>query len=310
MKQETFTFKDPDGVDIFVYKWLPESENIKGIVQIAHGMAETAARYERFARFLTERGYAAYANDHRGHGKTAKSVDEVGYIGEDGFNWMVKDMKQLNEIILKEYPDKPLFLFGHSMGSLLGQRYISIYGDSIKGVILSGTCGNQGMMLNLGISLAKMELRKKGARAKSERLDRLTFGSYNKGIKALVTKFDWLSRDKDEVDKYIKDPYCGGVFTTGFFYDFFIGCKEIHKKENMQRIPKELPIYIFSGMKDPVGRYCKTVKWLINEYKNIGIKDVSYKFYEDGRHEMLNEINRDEVMNNVVLWLDKAYSRK
>lgn len=305
MKQETFTFKAPDGVEIYVYKWLPDREEIKGIVQIAHGMAETAARYKRFAKFLTERGYAVYANDHRGHGKTAKSIDDIGYTGEDGFNWMVKDMKQLNEIISDEHNDKQIFLFGHSMGSLLGQRYISLYGDSINGIILSGTSGKQGFMLNIGIAIAKLEVRRKGARTQSIRLDKMMFGSYNEGIKNPETKFDWLSRDKDEVAKYIDDPYCGGVFTAGFFYDFLVGFKKLHIKENMNRIPKALPIFIFSGTKDPVGKDCKTVKWLVDEYKNIGINNVSYIFYEDGRHEMLNEINRDEVMNNTALWLDK-----
>lgn len=305
MKEINFTFKDPNGAEIFVYKWLPENGEIKGVVQISHGMAETAVRYSRFAAFLVERGYAVYANDHRGHGKTAKSPEEVGHIGEDGFNWMVKDMRILHDTIVCENPGKQVFIFGHSMGSLLSQRYISLFGDSIDGVILSGTCGKQGIVLDLGIAIARTELKRKGPRVRSNRLNNLTFGSYNRGIKNAVTKFDWLSRDKDEVEKYINDPYCGGVFSTGFFYDFLMGYKELHKMENMKRIPKELPIYIFSGEKDPVGKNCKTVSWLIKEYKKLGIKDVSYKFYEDGRHEMLNEINRDEVMNDVINWLDK-----
>lgn len=305
MKENSFTFKDPAGVEIFVYRWLPDSEEIKGVVQISHGMAETAERYRRFADFLTKSGYAVLANDHRGHGKTAKSLDDVGYLGEDGFNWMIKDMKILNDMIAEEFKNKKIYIFGHSMGSLLSQRYISLFGDSIDGVILSGTCGKQGIALDLGIAIARMELKKHGPKVRSSKLNNLTFGSYNRGIKNHATEFDWLSRDKDEVDKYINNPYCGGVFTTEFFYDFLTGYKKLHKKENMQRIPKELPIYIFSGKKDPVGKNCKTVSWLIEEYKRLKIKDVSYKFYENGRHEMLNEINKDEVMNDVLNWLYK-----
>lgn len=305
MRCENFTIKDPEGIELFVYKWIPEETEVRGIVQISHGMAEIAYRYEGFAELLTENGYIVYANDHRGHGKTAKSIDDVGYIGVDGFNWMIKNMKQLNDRLHEENPKLPVFLFGHSMGSMLSQGYISLYGDTLDGVILSGTCGKQWLMVRLGIIVAKLEIIKSGYKKKSPRLDALSFGGYNKSFKPSRTKFDWLSRDEKEVDKYIDNPYCGGVFTTGFFYDLSRGLREIHKRRNMNRIPKGLPIYIFSGKKDPVGRNCNTVLWLVNEYKRLGIKDVSYKFYEDGRHEMLNEINKDEVIRDTLDWFNK-----
>lgn len=306
MKCEEFTFKDKKGVQIFVYKWIPEDDmDARGVVQISHGMAETAGRYERFARALTDAGYIVYANDHRGHGRTAGSVEKVGYCGEDGFNWMVKDMYQLNSIIKDENHGLPIFLLGHSMGSMLSQTYIENYGDTISGAILSGTAGRMGMTLDIGIMIAKREMKRVGPSGKSVRLNSMTFGSYNKEFKPARTDFDWLNRDNDEVDKYINDPYCGGVFSAGFFYDFFRGLKEMHKLESMRKIPKELPIYLFSGEKDPVGRNCKSVKQLIGEYKKLGIKDVSYKFYKDGRHEMLNEINKDEVMADTINWLDR-----
>jgi len=305
MKTEEFYFKDLGGVSIFTYKWLPEDEtNIKGMVQIAHGMAETAGRYQKFAEELTRSGYIVYANDQRGHGRTAKTLDNVGYLGFDGFNWMVKNIKQLNDIIKKENPGMPIFLFGHSMGSMLAQRYIEVYGEGIKGAILSGTSGKQGLMLDIGILIARREVKKCGEKTRSLRLNKMTFGSYNNAFKPVRTEFDWLSRNKDEVDKYVSDTFCGGVFTTSFYYDFFRGLKTIHKIENMENIPKKLPIYIFSGEKDPVGKNCRTVKKLIQMYKDLGIKDMSYKFYKDGRHEMLNEINRDEVMSDVINWLD------
>lgn len=306
MKKEDFVFKDDEGVEIFVYKWLPGDEKkIKGAVQIAHGMAETAARYERFAGSLTEAGFVVYANDHRGHGRTAKTLENVGYMGEDGFNWAVKDMKQLNTIIRKENPEKPIFLLGHSMGSFLAQRYITLHGDSIKGVILSGTTGKQGVTLDIGIRMAANEVKNVGAKTPSKKLNDLSFGSYNNAFKPARTDFDWLCRDTKEVDKYINDPFCGGVFSAGFFCDLTKGMKEMHKKENMRNIPKDLPIYLFSGEMDPVGKNCKSLYHLIKMYENLQIKDVSYKFYMGGRHEMLNEINKDEVTNDTIDWLSK-----
>lgn len=304
MKEEVFTFKDSQGVELFVYKWMPENlEAFKGILQLAHGMAETAARYRRFAEALTKEGYIVYANDHRGHGKTAGTLEKVGYMGEDGFNWMVKDLYELNCLIKNENENLPVFLMGHSMGSFLTQSFIYRYGNQLSGAILSGTAGKMGPIINLATWIAKREVKKQGAEAKSLKLNNLSFGGYNKCFKPARTEFDWLSRDEKEVDKYIADPYCGGIFSAGYFYDLLKGLKENHKIENMNKIPKELPIYLFSGEKDPVGSNTKTVSQLINTYKSLGIKDVSYKFYKDGRHEMLNELNRDEVTRDIIDWL-------
>jgi len=304
MRTKTFTFCDEENIEIFTYKWMPdEGKEIKGIIQIAHGMAETAARYERFAEFFTNEGFIVYANDHRGHGKTAKCLENVGYIGQNGFYWMIEDMKQLNDIIKKENPNLPVYLLGHSMGSLLAQGYITKYGDSLGGVILSGTAGKQGLLLDIGRFIAYIEMKIKGERWQSKLLNKLSFGNYNKSFKPTKTEFDWLSRDEKEVEKYINDPFCGTIFTSSFYYDFLRGFRSIHQKKNMAKISKDLPIYIFSGDQDPVGNKCKTIKWLIETYKRLGIKEVQYKFYKDGRHEMLNEINRDEVMKDLLLWI-------
>jgi alpha-beta hydrolase superfamily lysophospholipase len=305
MKKESFTFTDTECREIFVYKWLPENDIcIRGVVQIAHGMAETAGRYEYFADSLTRAGYAVYANDHRGHGKTAKTIENVGYCGQDGFNWMVKDLLELNKIIKKENPGLPLFLFGHSMGSFLTQSYISKYGNTINGGILSGTTGKQGIMLHLGLMIAYMEMKVKGAKTKSPLLNKLSFGKYNAGFKPNRTEFDWLSRNNDEVDIYINDPFCGGVFSAGFFYDLLKGIKEMHSGKSMSGIPKDIPIYIFSGDRDPVGDKLSTVKHLIKTYSILGIRNVNYKFYIDGRHVMLCEPNKDEVISDIIKWLD------
>ncbi len=305
MISENFSFKSDDGTNIFVSKWSPNIEiELKGIVQIAHGMAEKASRYERFAEFLTSKGFCVYANDHRGHGRTAVTVDKLGILADsDGFDWMVRDVHQLTDIIKKDNPKLPLFLFGHSMGSFICQKYIQLFGKEVDGVILSGTNGKQGPILYFGIVIAKLISLFSGRNKVSPFLNELSFGAFNNSFKPNRTSFDWLSRDNNEVDKYINDEFCGTVFTAGFFFDFLQGLSKLHQPGMASFIPKNLPIYIFTGEKDPVGNFGKGVLNQYNFYKKIGIEDLRYKLYKDGRHEMLNEINRDEVMNDIVEWI-------
>jgi len=307
MKNDTFTFKSSDGIQIFVYKWLPDdASSVKGVIQIAHGMAEHAARYERFAGALTKAGYAVYANDHRGHGKTAGSQEHVGYFAdENGWEKVVDDLHVLTGIIKKEFPGKPFFLFGHSMGSFLSRHYSMLYGNELTGLILSGTGGDPGPIGKIGLFIAKMEARLRGKRAKSDMMNKLSFGAFNNAFKPNRTEYDWLSRDNAEVDKYIHDPWCGAVFTAGFFCDMLSGLGFINRKENIMKMPKILPIYLFSGAKDPVGANTKGVTQVYNALRSVGISDVTLKFYADGRHEMLNEINREEVFGDVAGWLSK-----
>lgn len=307
MNQKSFTFPSEDGIEIYVYHWIPEEGvPLRGMVQIAHGMAETAARYEGFAKALTTAGFMVYANDHRGHGKTAGSVEKVGYLADgQGFSWLVEDMHKLSGIIKAEHPDLPLFLFGHSMGSFAAQRYIMLYGQELEGVILSGSDGSkQGLLLAAGRWMAQQEIKKKGRKAQSKRMNQMSFGSYNKAFRPNRTEFDWLSRDAAEVDKYIADPFCGTVFSCGFFDDFLGGMQQLHNRQELQQIPKELPIYIFSGDRDPVGKNGKGVALLLKKYQALNILDVSMKLYKEGRHEMLNEINREEVIMDVIHWLE------
>lgn len=307
MLTDNFTFKDDEGVKIYTYKWSPENDSpIKGVIQIAHGMAEMSSRYAGFAEFLTDNGYIVYSNDHRGHGKTAENLEEIGYLGEsDGFKWMIEDMHELTGIIKKENQGLPVILFGHSMGSFLTQGYIEQYGKELNGAILSGSNGKQGVILAIGKIIAKGEITKIGRKGRSELLNNMSFGSYNKSFKPCRTDFDWLSRDAKIVDKYIDDPYCGGVFTASFYYDFLNGLSQIEKKKNIEQIPKDLPIYIFSGALDPVGKNGKGIAKLADIYKQLNIQDVTFKLYEDGRHEMLNELNKDEVMKDILVWLSK-----
>jgi alpha-beta hydrolase superfamily lysophospholipase len=307
MKNDTFTFKAADGTQIFTYRWMPDDASaIVGAVQIAHGMVEHAARYERFADALTKAGYAVYANDHRGHGKTAGSLDRVGYFADEmGWEKVVVDMHTLTGVIKKECPKKPFFLFGHSMGSFLSRYYAMHYAAELTGLVLSGTAGDSGALRKIGIIVATIEAKIKGKKAKSNIMNKLSFGAFNDAFKPNRTDYDWLSRDNAEVDKYVNDHWCGAVCTAGFFCDMLGGIGYINKKENIAKIPKSLPIYIFSGTKDPVGGNTKGVNQVYNALKDAGIGDVTLKFYKDARHETLNEINREEVFRDVIAWMKK-----
>jgi alpha-beta hydrolase superfamily lysophospholipase len=303
MIKKDFTFRTPDSVEIYVYKWLPENQ-IKAAINISHGMAETAARYERFAGILTKSGYAVYAADQRGHGRTIKDPAHAGEAGADALNSMLGDLHQLSGIIKEEIPASPVFLLGHSMGSFLARGYIARWGAQLKGAILSGTGGPADLMTVIGQGVAYLEKMRVGATGRSNLLNTLSFGSFNKQFQPARTDFDWLSRDAKEVDKYIADPFCGGIFPAAFFFDLLKYLRQIDNQDQLLKIPKDLPLYLFSGQKDPVGANAEGVKKLIKIYEKLGIADLSFKFYEDGRHEMLNEINRDIVIADVIKWLD------
>lgn len=297
---------DPE-TSLYVYGWLPDDDGrpAKAVVQIAHGMAETAARYERFAAALTARGYAVYAGDHRGHGRTAGRPEAVGDPGPDSFDRMTDDLVAVTERIAERHPGAPIVLFGHSMGSFVAQQYMYRHPGKLAGVILSGSDGPKGPELGLGLLLARLEAQWRGDRHRSRLLNALTFGGYNRRFRPVRTAFDWLSRDPEEVDRYIADPYCGGVFTAGFFRDFFAGLRDIHKPEHLRRIPRELPILIVSGDNDPVGRFGAGVRQLADLYRQLGFSRVRCKLYPGGRHELLNETNREEVTDDVLQWLDR-----
>lgn len=300
--------KMDDGTDIFVRSWKGEGKP-KAILQILHGMAEHIGRYEPFAKFLVEKGIWVYGHDHRGHGETGKKAGLFGFFAEEnGFDKVTADSYNVTLHIKKEFADVPLFLFGHSMGSFIARRYIQKYRNGLAGVILSGTTGNPGLLGKVGKWLAKREMKKLGKRTPSPLMDKLIFGSYNKGFEAAKNKFAWLSRDEEEVEKYIQDPYCGFVCTSGFFYDLLSGLEKIHDAKEIRNIQKDLPFFIFSGDRDPVGAYSIGVKKVIEQYKKHGINNITSVFYRDGRHEMLNEINRNIVFLDIWTWIDKQLS--
>lgn len=306
MNATPFALPADDGLEIFVYRWMPEDVPPRAVVQIAHGMAEHAARYERFAAALCQAGIGVYANDHRGHGRTAGGLENIGFFADtDGWNKVVADMGELRRVIGEENPGVPVFLFGHSMGSFLSRTFISRHGNEIQGVILSGTGGDPGLLGKVGLFIARTLCFLKGAKSPSPLLNALSFGDFNKPFRPNRTDFDWLSRDEAEVDKYVADPLCGAVFTAGFFVDLIGGINEIHTPDTYGRTPRDLPILLFSGAQDPVGACGSGVREVFDAYQKAGIEDIQMKLYEDGRHEMLNETNRQEVMENVIQWIQE-----
>jgi alpha-beta hydrolase superfamily lysophospholipase len=303
MPESTFTFTDPDAFEIFVYRWAPAADvSPKAVVQIAHGAAEHALRYRRLARFLNAAGYIVYANDHRGHNKTAGTIEQASMVGPDGWNGIVKDAKQLTDIIKEENQGLPVFLFGHSMGSLIAQQYVQEWGDEVKGVILSGTFATL-PQLDAIIAMLEQAVQGLAADAPSELFGAM-FASFNEPFAPAETGFEWLSRDEHEVRKYVDDPWCGFPFTNRMVLYMLKGWQETWEAENESRIPKTLPILVISGARDPVGGNTESVKLLMERYKGYGIRNIAHKFYADARHELLNEINRDEVHQDVLDWLD------
>ncbi len=311
MQSDTFTFNTADGIEIYTYRWLPDpGSQPKAVVQIAHGMAEHAGRYARFAEALCAAGYAVYANDHRGHGKTAGDPAKTGYFAdENGWFKVAEDLRQLRAIIRERHPGLPVFQLGHSMGSFLVRTAIIQDAGGIAGAILSGTGGDPGLLGTIGLLLARAIGAVKGRRSPSPLLNALSFGGFNKRFTPARTDFDWLSRDPAEVDRYIADPFCGGLFSAGFFADLLTGIAYIHRPEHIARVPEDLPIYLFSGAGDPVGKETRGVRQVAEAYRRAGIKDVTTRFYEDGRHEMLNEINRQEVFADTIGWIQSHIRR-
>ena len=303
--RESFRFKDKEGLELQGYKW-SNGKEFKAIVHILHGMAEHALRYDEFAEKLVEAGFLVYSHDHRGHGFTSKSLEDLGYQGEeDGFQWMIDDAKTLIEESRNRHKGYKIILFGHSMGSFVSQRLVQEYNELIDVLVLCGTNGIPDRLVPLGEAIAEMEILLKGRKHKSKLMDKLIFGDFNKYFKPNRTEYDWICSDDKEVDKYIEDERCGFICSASFYHDLLKGIQSIHKPENMKRIRKDMPIYIFGGDKDPVGHFGKGIINLKEQLETYGVEKVDYKIYKDGRHEMLNEKNKEEVIEDTISWMLK-----
>ncbi len=294
------------GVPIFVRRWLPDDVP-RAVVQIAHGMAEHSGRYERLAQALTEAGFAVYADDHRGHGQTALRPADLGHFANHkGWEKTVDDLWHLTLRIALAHPGRPIVLLGHSMGAFLAQDYIARHGDALAGVALSGASGRPPPLIGLGRLIARAERLRHGKRGRSRLLERLSFGGFNKAFAPARTPFDWLSREGDEVDRYIADPLCGFRCTTGFWLDLLAALPRIAGPAHLARVPKDLPVLILAGALDPVGGATKGPRQLVAAYKHQGLQHVEHKFYDGGRHEIFNDTNRLEATADFIAWADRV----
>lgn len=278
--------------------------SIKGVVQISHGMAEYSHRYSRFAFELCKAGYAVFISDHVGHGYSVSDKGMLGFFGEEkGEEYFIDDLKTLTDIAKGEYPNLPFYMLGHGMGSLIARKYTAKYGYLLDGVIYSGTSG-ENPVLGVGILLANTMIKQNGATHRSEVLDTIAFGAYNRKTKKR-TDYDWGSRDEAEIDKYMADELCGYKYTVSGMKALFMMLKQVSSRRWYNSIPLSMPIFLISGSMDPVGDYSKGVNEVFKNLKKTGHRNVTMKIYEGARHEILNEINRDEVYEDIINWLDE-----
>ena len=294
MQQQAISTQD--GRLINVRLWLATEP--KGTVHLMHGMAEHIDRYQAFAEHLQANQYDVIAHNHRGHGEE----QVIGHYADDnGWQRIIDDILLVQQQCIRN-PDLPLYLFGHSMGSFIAQGYAVRHSDNLAGLILSGSNYQNPALYYAGRLVAKLERKRKG-RQGSQLLDTLSFASFNSHFKPARTDFDWLSRDPEQVEKYIADPLCGFPCSGETWHQLFDGLIEISKLNNLKKIKNDLPILLFGGDKDPVGNMGKGIPNLEKKLRQSGHKSVTSHLYKDGRHEMLNEINREDVYKDVTDWL-------
>ncbi|HUU78839.1 MAG TPA: lysophospholipase [candidate division Zixibacteria bacterium] len=303
MTNINFTFTDHIGIDIFVNKWVPDDNiPLKGMLCIFHGMAEHSFRYDYFAKEIGKAGYICYACDIRGHGKSIGKDGVKGSLGSDGWDGVILDFKQLIDIMKKDFPNLPIFLFGHSWGSAIVQDFIQQYSEMLNGVILSGSFGTQ-PFLKISIPLAKMIIKIKGKDREAGLAYNLAIEPFNKPYKKTKIRNAWISTLPEVVSAYNADPMCGFRPTNGFFYESSKALKRFWNSET--KIPKDLPIFIIRGIEDQVNKCGKWLTPLLDRYKKLGLKNVTYKIYPNVRHETLNDTSREEVIADILSFFDK-----
>lgn len=301
--EEIFEIKSCTGAELHCRKWFnPLLSEYKAVIQLVHGMEEHIGRYADFAEFLADEGYIVFGHDHLGHGNTAKIKRDFGYFSDkNGWEILCKDIHIYQNAISSLYPDIPYILFGHSMGSLLVRTYVTKYNDKLDGLIISGTSGQK-----FGLSIVKSQTKIieafRGRRYRSKYIKNLVTGSFNRKFKPNLTEADWISSDEENVQKYLADPLCSSTFTVSAYYELISGTQYLSRQKNINKTPN-IPILIFSGDKDPVGANGKGVNRVYRMLKKAGVEDVTLKLFHNGRHEMLNEVNKDEVYDLIKRWL-------
>lgn len=288
--------------------WAPASDSPVGVVQIVHGMTEHLGRYERFALQLARRGYAAVGVDHLGHGRTCPDPEKRGvYQPENGASFMIEDQHRLRRMMQERYPGLPYFFLGHSMGSFITRCYIARHGQGLTGAVILGTGWQNPLVLQVGIALAKSLCLLRGKYYRSDFIDMLGTGGYNRYFKDEPTHTgnEWLSRDPGIDELYLEDDMCGWEFSVSGYYSLFKLIEESQDPARIEQIPKDLPVLIMSGTDDPVGDFGKAPQTLASVLREAGMHDVSLELRELDRHELLNELDHEQVEALICNWLDK-----
>lgn len=302
MLQE-FTLLSSNGVyNIHGVRWIPETE-IRGVVQITHGMCEYIERYEDFARFLNSKGLVVVGHDHIGHGRTVNSEENLGYFADkDGAGCTIKDMHSVTEFARALYPKAPYVILGHSMGSFITANYIEQYGNEIDAAILVGTGLNSSAACTAGRLINDIVARLKGERHRSRLVSRLMFGRYNSRIADCRSEYDWICSDEEILSEYLADSHCGYTFTTNGNRALISFMQ--YERRHFKDIPESLPVLLASGLDDPVSNYGKSVEQIADILRKNGVKDISVKLYENMRHEILNEKDKVRVYEDLYNWIN------
>lgn len=305
IQKEEFYFDSRDGEHkIHAIRWIPETKQPVCILQIVHGMAEYIDRYDEFARYMADRGILVVGDDHLGHGKSVKPGEPYGYFcKEDAPTVLVRDEHRLKKMMQEQYAGVPYIILGHSMGSFITRNYLLRYGTGINGVLIVGTGMQSAGALRFALALAAVVGALRGADYVSRLLDRAAFGGYNKRIQSPKTSFDWLSRNEDNVRRYIDDPMCGFLFTVNGFQTLFRLICNLHDQEKLKQMPANLPVFFLAGEKDPVGNYGRSVEQVCRSFRELGMENVQMKLYPEDRHEILNEVDREDVYADIYRWI-------
>lgn len=304
VRKEELKFDSRDGMTkLHAVRWVPEGKVIC-ILQIVHGMAEHIERYEGMAQFFAERGILVTGDDHLGHGKSVSGDGLYGYFCEqDPATVVVRDVHRLKKMTQEDYPGIPYVILGHSMGSFILRNYLFRYGTGIEGAIICGTGSRTNFqnLLSQGIAAAAGVVF--GERHTAKLIDKLAFGAYNKRIENPKTSADWLCTDEKVVEEYEKDEMCGFTFKVNGFKTLFQLLSRLNKKENLDKMPNDLPVHFVSGDMDPVGNYGEGVRRAYEDFRRAGMERVSMKLYPGGRHEILNEKNKIQVYEDLYPWI-------
>lgn len=306
IREEHFSFISKQGsVKIHGMRWIPDGE-IRAVVQLVHGMAEHMERYREFAMFLAQKGILVVGHDHIGHGESVESEQDYGYFAkENGNQVLIQDMHQIVLRTKKSYANLPYIMFGHSMGSFLTRQYLCCHGKELDGAVICGTGDMPALVLKAGMLICRTEAALRGWKARSELIRLISFGSYNAGFKPNRTTCDWLTRDEKVVDAYMADPKCGFTFTLNGYFNLFLTIYKIGRTEYLRRMPHELPVLFIAGEKDPVGNCGKGVRAAAERFKKSGMRNVDCILYPEDRHEILNELDKQTVYNDVLAWIHK-----